>query len=320
MRKTQFKGAAILLLTAFIWGSSFVAQSIGMERVEAFTFNGVRTLMGAAVLLPVLLLRDALQGRRLTPAEKEKRRADNKKTVLPGILLGLILCLASNLQQEAFNDSTGGKIAFITAFYMLFVPILGIFLRRKVRWPLWICVVMGVAGLYSLCVGPGGFSAVNRGDLLALSCAFVYALHILAVERYSYIEDSIRLAFMQFLTSGVITVILALIFEHPDPAAIGAAMLPLLYSGVLSCGVAYTLQIVGQKYTPSTVASLLMCMESVFGVICSAIVLRQTLTGAETLGCALMFAAIVISQFSDRIADAAAKKPAEPVTPAPPAR
>lgn len=302
MKKTQLKGVLILLLTAFIWGSSFVAQSIGMEEVEAFTFNGIRTLMGVATLLPYILIRDAVKGRRMTAEEKEKRRADNKKAILPGVILGLVLCVASNLQQHAFNYTTGGKIAFITAFYMLFVPIIGIFLGKKVRWPLWVCVVLGVAGLYFLCIGAAGFSAVNRGDLLALACSVVYAVHILAIEKYSYIEDSIRLSCTQFVVSGTITTALAFLFEHPDPAAISSAMLPLLYSGVGSCGLAYTFQIVGQKYTESTVASLLMCMESVFGVVCSAIVLRQMLTGRETLGCALMLAAIVLSQFSDKIA------------------
>ena len=302
MKKTQARGVFILLLTAFIWGSSFVAQSIGMEEVEAFTFNAVRTLMGAATLIPYILIRDALKGRRMTEAEKEKRRADNKKAIVPGVILGLILCVASNLQQQAFNDTTGGKIAFITAFYMLFVPIIGIFLGKKVRWPLWICVTLGVAGLYFLCIGPAGLSAVNRGDLLALACSVVYAFHILAIEKFSDIDDSIRLSCTQFIVSGVITAALMFVFEHPDPAAIRGAMLPLLYSGVGSCGLAYTFQIVGQKYTEPTVASLLMCMESVFGVVCSAIVLRQMLTGREILGCALMFAAIILSQFSDRIA------------------
>ena len=312
MKKTQFRGVAMLLLTAFIWGSSFVAQSIGMERVEAFTFNGIRTLMGVAILVPFILIRDAVTGRRLTPAEKAKRKADNKKAILPGVCIGLVLCLASNLQQHAFNYTTGGKIAFITAFYMLFVPIIGIFLGKRVRWPIWACVLLGVAGLYFLCIGAEGFSAVNKGDLLALACSVVYAGHILVIEKYSHIEDSIRLSCMQFVVSGAITTALALAFERPDPAAIRDAMLPLLYSGVLSCGVAYTLQIVGQKYTESTVASLLMCMESVFGVVCSAVVLRQLLTGREILGCALMLAAIVLSQFSDRLADRLSPAPGTP--------
>ena len=294
--KTQFKGVAMLLLTAFIWGSSFVAQSVGMEKVEAFTFNGVRTMMGAATLLPFILVRDALKARNETPEARAARRETNRKSILPGVCIGLILCLASNLQQQAFNYTTGGKIAFITAFYMLFVPLLGLALGKRVRWHIWICVALGVAGLYLLCVGAEGFSAINKGDLLALACAAVYAVHILAIEKFVDSADGVRLSMTQFLVSGAITIALMFLFEHPDPAAIRAAMLPLLYSGVLSCGVAYTLQIVGQKYTESTVASLLMCMESVFGVVCSAVILRQRLTPRETLGCAAMFAAILLSQ------------------------
>ena len=295
----------MLLLTAFIWGSSFVAQSVGMERVQAFTFNGIRTLMGAATLLPFLLLRGARLRRRETPGQTAARKAEQRRMLLPGVGLGLILCLASNLQQQAFYYSTGGKIAFITAFYMIFVPVFGLVFGKRISWVIWLCVGMGLAGLYLLCVGDGGFSQINRGDLLTFACAAVFAAHILAIERFSHFEDSIRLSFTQFLVSGGVTAALALLFESPDPAAIRAAILPLLYSGVLSCGVAYTLQIVGQKYTESTVASLLMCSESVFGVVCSAIVLHERLTARETAGCAVMLAAILLSQLAPQKPDRA---------------
>lgn len=301
MKKTQLKGVLILLLTAFIWGSSFAAQSIGMENVPAFTFNGIRTLMGAAVLLPYILIRDAVQNKKLSPDQIRQKKLENKKILLPGAILGVILCVAGNLQQAAFPYTSSGKIAFITAFYMIFVPVFGLVIGKRVQWPTWICVLLGIAGLYCLCIGPNGFTGVNKGDLLSFFCSMGFAVHILAIEKFIGRGDAIRMSCVQFLVSGTITVILMFIFERPDPSAIRAAILPLLYSGVLSCGLAYTFQIVGQKYTESTVASLLMCMESVFGVLTGAVVLHERLTGVEIIGCVVMFAAMILSQFSGQI-------------------
>ena len=312
--KTQFKGVFMLLLTAFVWGTSFVAQSVGMERIDAFTFNGIRTLMGAAALLPFLLTRDLLSAKKHNrgPGERAAFRAEKRKLIVPGICMGLALCAAGNVQQFAFKYTTPGKIAFITAFYMFFVPVLGIFIGKRIRWVTWCCVFMGVVGLYFLCVTGEGFSAVNRGDLLSLACSVLFAVHILVIEHFSGFEDSIALSFIQFTTSGLVTICLMFIFEKPDLKEINAAILPLLYSGVMSCGFAYTFQVVGQKYTESTVASILMCMESVFGVLSSAVLLRQMLTGREIAGCVIMFAAIIISQFSDRIADGLKRKTDSP--------
>jgi len=301
MQKTQLRGVILLLAVAFIWGSSFVAQSVGMESVEAFTFNGIRTLMGAAVLLPFILIRDKLHDRTHTAPDPAARRAANKKVLISGAILGVVLCGASNFQQFAFNYSSSGKIAFITAFYMLFVPILGIFIGKRVPAVTWGCVVFGTVGLYFLCIGPEGFTAINRGDLLTLVCAVIYAVHILLIEKMVPEVDSIKLSCIQFVVSGSISCILMLIFESPSLEAIRACIVPLLYSGIMSCGFAYTFQIVGQKYTESTVASLLMCMESVFGVLCSALLLNERLTGRELLGCGIMFAAIILSQVGEQI-------------------
>ena len=301
MKKTQLKGVLILLATAFIWGSSFVAQSIGMELIEAFTYNGIRTLMGAAVLLPFVAVRDWRSLKPLTEPERAQWKQVNKKTWLAGGALGIALCIASNFQQFAFNYSTSGKIAFITALYMLIVPILGLFLGKKVPALIWGCVLLGGAGLYFLSFPAGGFTAVNKGDVLALICAFFFAVQILMVERYVDKYDAIKLSFVQFLVSGTVSCILMFIFESPSIPAINAAIFPLLYSGLLSCGFAYTFQIVGQKYTESTVASLIMCMESVFGVLSAAVVLHQIPTGREFLGCGLMFTAILTAQFADRL-------------------
>ena len=300
MKKTSVKGVLILFLTAFIWGSSFVAQSIGMEHVEAFTYNGIRTLMGAAVLLPFVWIETRRASRAADPARREEHPAKIKRTVFSGAKLGLALCLASNLQQFAFKYTTSGKISFITALYMLFVPVVSLFLGKRPRLPVWGAVALGGLGLWFLSIPAGGFTAVNRGDALALACAFVYAIQILMVDKYVTDCAPITLACVQFAVSGAISCVLMLLFETPALSGIRAAIWPLLYSGVLSCGVAYTLQIVGQKYAESTVASLIMCAESVFGVLSAAVVLHEIPTGREILGCALMFTAIIAAQLAGR--------------------
>ncbi|MCR5700660.1 MAG: DMT family transporter [Lachnospiraceae bacterium] len=294
--KTQAKGVFFLLITAFIWGTSFVAQSIGMEKIEAFTFNGIRTVMGGLFLLPVIFIRELQKRKEAGEKDKKVKNIFTKKALKYGIILGLIFFTASNFQQFAFYYSTAGKIAFITALYMIFVPIIGLFIGKNVPILTWICVVFGFIGTYFLCIKPGQSFNVNKGDLLALVCAFVYAIHILSVEKFSKEVDGVLLSCLQFFVGGGLSLIMMFIFETPVIANILVAAKPLLYSGIMSCGIAYTLQIVGQKYTEATIASLLMCMESVFAVITSAIVLHEFLTGREITGCIIMFAAIVISQ------------------------
>lgn len=299
MQKTQLRGVLCLLAVAFIWGSSFVAQSVGMESVEAFTFNGIRTLLGAAVLLPFILIRDRVSARRHGAPDPVAAKASRRRLLVYGSLIGVVLCAASNLQQFAFNYSSSGKIAFITAFYMLFVPFFGLILGRRVPAITWGCVLAGTVGLYFLCIGPEGFSGINFGDVLTLGCAVVYAIHILLIEKYAPEIDSIKLSCMQFAVSGTLSCVCMFIFESPSWQTIAAAAVPIVYAGTMSCGFAYTFQIIGQKYTDSTVAALLMCMESVFGVICSAILLRERMTGRETVGCVIMFAAIILSQVGE---------------------
>ncbi len=300
-QKTQWKGVVMLMLTALIWGSSFVAQSVGMESVGAFTFSGVRTVLGAIVLVPFILIRDRLQGRSMTEEQVKERKGKNKKVLRYGAILGVVFCAACNFQQFAFEYSTSGKIAFITALYMFFVPLFGLFLKKRVSWLTWVCVVFGFIGLYFLCIGPGGLGSVNRGDLRALVCSVFYAMHILLVEKFAPDVDGIKLSCVQFAVSGVITCILMFIFETPQASAILSIAVPLLYSGIMSCGLAYTFQIVGQKYTEATVASLIMCLESVFAVLAGALILHEMLTGREIAGCVIMFAAIVVSELSGLI-------------------
>lgn len=303
MQKTQFKGIFMLFLTAFIWGSSFVAQSLGMNNVEAFTFNGIRTLFGAATLLPFIIIKDLYKIKKHGRPEKAKIKAETKKILIGGSIMGVVLCIASNLQQYAFTypDHSPGKIAFITAFYMFFVPLFGLAFKKRVPLITWLCVILGTVGLYFLCVSGVGFSAVTKSDLFSLACSVFYAVHILVIEKVASDTDAVKLSFTQFTVSGVITCILMFITETPTVSAINQSILPLLYSGVMSCGLAYTFQIVGQKYTESTVASIIMCLESVFGVICSAAMLQKMLTPNEIIGCVIMFAAIILSQFSDTI-------------------
>ncbi len=303
MKHSQLKGISILFLTAFIWGSSFVAQSLGMNSVEAFTFNGIRTLLGAATLLPVIIIKDFLSISKKGMPSKQEVKAKTKKILTGGTVMGLALCVASNLQQYAFTypDHSPGKIAFITAFYMFFVPLLGLFVKKRVPLITWICVFLGTVGLYFLCVRGAGFSGVTKSDMFSLACAVFYAVHILVIEKFSEDTDAVKLSFTQFIVSGVITCIIMFITESPTVSAINQSILPLLYSGIMSCGLAYTFQIIGQKHTESTVASIIMCLESVFGVICSAVMLQKMLTVNEIIGCVIMFTAIIISQFSDVI-------------------
>lgn len=311
-KKTQWKGVILLLLTAFIWGTSFVAQSIGMEKIEAFTFNGIRTVMGGVFLLPVIFIRELILKSSASKNEavaaetnesnynktSQRRNIFTKKALKYGVILGLIFCVASNFQQYAFYYSTAGKIAFITALYMFFVPIIGLFIKKRVPLLTWICVACGFVGLYFLCITPDQIDGINKGDFLALICAFFYAIHILCVERFAREVDGTLLSCLQFFVGGGISIVLMFIFETPVISDILAAGKPLLYSGIMSCGIAYTLQIIGQKYTEATIASLLMCMESVFAVLSAAAILHEYLTVREIIGCVIMFAAIILSQIS----------------------
>ena len=298
-KKTSPKGVIMLMLTALIWGSSFVAQSVGMEKIQAFTFNGIRTLLGAAFLLPFVLLKNRYEAKKMTEEQKTEKKKRNVKTMLAGVPIGIVFFVAGNFQQFAFYYSTAGKIAFVTALYMFFVPILGFFIGKRIPALTWLSVVMGFVGLYFLCVNPEDFTDINKGDLLALACAFFYAIHILLVEKTSGDTDGVLLSCTQFLVSGTLTFVLMCVFETPKLSEIKAAALPIAYAGIMSCGLAYTFQIIGQKYTEATIASLLMCLESVFAVLAAAVILGERLSGREVTGCAIMFAAVILSQVAE---------------------
>lgn len=287
----NLRGALILLLAAIIWGFAFVAQSEGMENIGAFTFQALRMLLASFVLLPTALI----SGKMHEKSTGEKEPFLDKKTLLAGMACGFFLFGAASLQQIGIAYTTVGHAGFLTALYLLIVPLLGIFTGKKIGARIWFCIALALAGLYLLCMTGEGFS-MSLGDVLVTLCAFVFALHIITVDKLAGALDGVNISFVQMTFAGLISLVCAFIFEEPHIADIAASWLPIAYAGVLSCGVAYTLQIVGQKYAEPTVASIVMSLESVFAVLGGALILLQIPSLHELAGCVLMFAATVISQ------------------------
>lgn len=294
----------LLLLTAAIWGVAFVAQSVGMDYVGPFTFNTVRSLLGGSVLIPcIVLLKRINVGSKDTAGAAEHASGDpagQRKVLLTGgVACGVLLCIASNLQQFGIMYTSVGKSGFITAMYIVLVPVLGIFLKKKAGIKIWCSVAIAVGGLYLLCMTDSGFS-IQKGDLLLLLGAVIFSFHILTIDYFSPKVDGVKMSCIQFFTCGILSMVCMFLFEQPQIGAILQAWMPIVYAGVLSCGVAYTLQIVGQKGMNPTVASLILSMESVISVIAGWLILHQKLSGRELLGCVLMFAAIILVQLPER--------------------
>ena len=287
----------LLLLTAIIWGSAFVAQKSGMDYVEPFTFNGIRTFIGGLVLIPVIFFME----KKNPPEEisREEKTKNNKELLIGGICCGLALFAASSLQQFGVSYTTAGKAGFITTLYVVFVPIISVLLRKKVRPIMWLCVAMGAVGLYLLCMTDASFR-LTFGDTLVLLCAVAFAVHILTVDHFSPKMDGIKLSCIQFLTVGIVSMVCMFIFEHPDIHAILDCAVPILYAGMLSCGLGYTFQVVAQKHAEPTVASLLMSLESVFAVVFGALLLHETMSMRELSGCLIIFIAVIISQLPEK--------------------
>ncbi|MBQ7839732.1 MAG: DMT family transporter [Lachnospiraceae bacterium] len=301
--KTSLKSSFLLFLAAAIWGVAFVAQSVGMDYMGPCTFNGVRFLIGGTVLLPFIWYREK-KNRKSDPSRQKS--GDRKSMLTGGICCGLALCIASLLQQFGIQYTTVGKAGFITTLYIIIVPFLGIFLRKKIGAKVWIGAVIAVAGMYLLCMSES-FS-LSRGDALVLACAVVFSVHILVVDYFSPKMDSVKLSCMQFYTSGIICTVLAFLTETPSLDAVVAGAVPVLYAGVLSCGVAYTLQVVGQKNVEPTVAALLLSMESVVSVLAGWALLNQKLSIRELSGCVLVFAAVILVQLPDKMSAKGDKK------------
>ena len=295
----KMKSNILLLLTAFIWGSAFVAQKSGMDYIEPFTYNGIRTFIGGLVLIPVIIFFTKKNNRQNGTEEKVFDFEKDKIAIIDGICCGLALFVASSLQQFGVSYTTAGKAGFITTLYVVFVPILSLLLRKKVRPIMWICVALGAVGLYLLCMTDASFS-LQFGDMLVLLCAVAFAVHILVIDHFSPKADGVKISCVQFLVSGVLGIICMFIFETPDLGNILACWLPILYAGVLSCGVAYTLQVVAQADADPTAASLILCLESVFAVISGAILLHESMSPRELMGCAVIFAAVIISNLPEK--------------------
>lgn len=291
----------LLLFTALIWGSSFVAQKSGMDYIEPFTFNGIRMVIGGLVLIPFILLMDRKKARdgAAEPMSDEEKAKARKKIIVGGICCGLAIFVASSLQQFGVSYTTAGKAGFITTLYVVIVPIISVLLRKRVRPIMWLCVVLGAVGLYLLCMTDDSFK-LAFGDMLVLLCAVAFAVHIMVVDHFAAKLDGTKLSCIQFLTSGILGLVGMAIFESPDINAILDCWLPILYAGVLSCGLGYTFQVIAQKYAEPTVASLLMSLESVFAVISGAILLHETMSMRELTGCAVIFAAVIISQLPEK--------------------
>lgn len=287
-----YKADLMLLLAALIWGSAFVAQSVGADLVEPFTFLMARSVLGALTLIPLVLVR--------------RRRAEQpwpwKPTILGGICCGLALCAASGLQQVGITEGASTSTAgFLTTLYVPMVPLLSLLLfRRRAPMQVWISVALAVAGL-ALLSGLGG--SFGLGDLLLLGCALLFSIHILVVDHFAEQTDPVALSLVQFAACAAAAGLIALLTEQTGWEAVWQARGSIAYVGILSSGVGFTLQVVAQKHTNPTVASLLMSMESVFSCICGWIILGDRLNGMETIGCILMFSAVILSQLPSRRAD-----------------
>ena len=300
MNRQKLKGNAMLLLTAMIWGMSFIAQSKCGEDISPVAFTGLRSILGSIVLLPVIAVLDWGKKKHNKPVQKI-----NRDLIIGGILCGIVLCLASTLQTMGMVYTSPGKSAFITALYMVIIPIVGLFCGKKLRPVIALSVVIATIGLYMICVYSS--SGINKGDIITLACSFLFTAHILVIDHFSPKVDGVKLSCIQFFVCGLINLTYMFIFEEPQLSPIIGCWASIGFSGIMSCGVAYTLQIVGQKYTDPTSASILMSLESVFAALSSAVLvaLGWSITGGnmdlrEIIGCVLMFGAIILVQLPEK--------------------
>ena len=288
----QFRGALLLTLTALIWGTAFVAQSLGMDHLGPFTFNGVRNFVAALALLPVILF----LRRRKSPVAQPGAAGNYRKTLwLGGVLCGVALAVASSLQQIGIQFTTAGKAGFLTALYIVVVPLLGLFFKKRVGLNIWISVVIAAVGTYLLSIKEN--FTIGTGDLFVILCAVAFSVHILLIDRFSPLVSGVELSCVQFLTCGVLCTVAAFIMEQPNWNDILLSLGPILYTGLMSSGVGYTLQIIGQKDTPPAVASLIMSLESVFAALSGWLILGESMSPKEAFGCVLVFAAVILAQW-----------------------
>jgi len=294
MKSFNIKNTLILLLTATIWGIAFVAQSVGMEYVGPFTFTATRSIIGGLVLIPFIVLTKKNQN-----SSNNNANPNNKLLILGGVCCGVFLCVASNFQQIGIKYTTVGRAGFITACYIIIVPIISfIFLKKKCDFKLWIAVIFSLIGLYLLCITDG--LTVGKGDILVFICAIFFSLHILVIDYFSPKVDCVKMSCIQFFVCGILSAIPAFVTESIKLSQLINAWAPILYAGVLSSGIAYTLQIVGQKNMNPTIASLILSLESCISVIAGFLILNQTLSSREVFGCIFMFGAIILAQLPSK--------------------
>lgn len=293
MNRYPAKNMFLLFVTALIWGVAFVAQSVGMDYIGPFTFNTVRSTLAGVVLIPMVYLFN--RGK----ARIQEERTNRKVLLIGGIACGLALGVASCLQQVGIQFTTVGKAGFITALYIVIVPILGLFFRKKVGGKLWISVAVAILGLYLLCMN--GSLHLGKGDLLVLLCALCFSIHIMVIDYFGPKVDGVKMSCIQFFVAAACSSVCMLAVEGlPDPKAIAMSWMPILYTGILSSGVGYTFQIIGQKGVNPTVASLVLSLESVISVLAGWLILGQSMSYREVIGCVLMFGAIVLAQLPER--------------------
>ena len=311
MKTHKIRNTIFLFLTAMIWGAAFVAQSVSMDYIGPFTFICLRSVIGGLFLIPVIMVIDSIrkkgQNENVVVAgsdadiknlqDEQKLSWKNKRLLEAGIVCGIFLFLANCFQQTGIQYTTVGKAGFITTFYIIIVPLIGLFFKKYCGILTWIGVVIALAGLYFLCITEK--LTIQRGDALILCCSFLYAGQILAIDHYNPLVDGVKMSCIQFLTGGVLGAICMFLFESPNITMILSAAGPILYTGIMSTGVAYTLQIVGQKGLNPTVAALIMSLESVFSALSGYVFLHQVLSTRELIGCVLMFIAIVLAQLPD---------------------
>ena len=296
MTKNNFKGSLFLFLAALIWGSAFVSQSAGMKYVGPYTFNLTRSFVGFLTLIPLTLLfrKSSTKAEPLTPSEE---KALNRRSAFAGVICGLLLSAATSFQQVGISMTTAGKAGFITALYIIIVPILGIVFKRKVPRIIWFCAAIALTGFYFLSVGSD--FTLSKGDLLCLISAFCFSVQIMAIDHFVKHEkkvDPVMISMVQFLTVTVVSVFLTLFLEKPSLSGILSAAFPILYCGIMSSGIAYTLQILGQKNCNPAVAPLIMSLESVFAAFFGWMILGESMSLREIFGCALVLSAVILSQ------------------------
>ncbi len=297
----KYIGSLLLLFAAAIWGMAFAAQSSVADEIKPFTFNCLRMYIGCAVLSIFILFRDKIQHRPILPAQPTERKC----LLIGGAVCGIVLFIATNLQQFGISlypeeAAASGRSGFLTAIYVVFVPLCGVFLKKKIHFSIWIAVVLAVAGMYLLCM-QNGFSGIYSGDFVVLLCSVFFTAHILSIDYYVKKTDSVKLSCVQFFVGATLSLICSLLFESVDFSVVLKAWIPIVYTGVCSTGIAYTFQIAGQKTTAPAVASILCSLESVFAVIGGWLILGETLSLREIFGCAVMFAAIILSQVSGSV-------------------